>query len=151
MFTCNCEGYERDFKTLSRLKKHEQAAWHKRLTDSEFAKTEAAEKAAEAAEKAAEKADEKTEAAKNDAETARYICNCKGVEQPFKTAQSLKRNKESLSHRILTDPEFAKTEAGKKAEVKCRRFLRIVATWFRKMLLNFAGIKWRKSRDELMF
>ena len=27
------------------------------------------------------------------------------------------------------------------------RFPPIVATWFRKMLLNFAGIKWRKSRD----
>ena len=59
MFTCNCEGYERDFKTLARLKKHEQAASHKRLTDSVFAKTVAAKKATEAAEKAAEKADEK--------------------------------------------------------------------------------------------
>jgi hypothetical protein len=54
-------------------------------------------------------------------QTTRYICNCKGVEQPFKNAQSLKRHKESPSHRRLTDPEFAKTEAANKAEVKCKR------------------------------
>ena len=52
-------------------------------------------------------------AQKNDAETARYICNCKGVEECFSTAQTLKRHKETDSHRILTDPEFAKTEAAK--------------------------------------
>ena len=59
---------------------------------------------------------ENKNAQKNDAETSRYICNCKGVEQCFKTAQTLKRHKESKSHRILTDPEFAKTEAAEKAD-----------------------------------
>ena len=57
----------------------------------------------------------------NAQKTTRYICNCKGVEQPFKTAYCLKRHKESPSHRRLTDPEFAKTEAAEKADVKCKR------------------------------
>ena len=33
----------------------------------------------------------------------------------FTTAQSLKRHKESPSHKRLADPEFAKTEAAEKA------------------------------------
>ena len=40
---------------------------------------------------------------------------------PFATAQTLKRHKVSLSHRRSTDPEFAKTEAAEKADVKCKR------------------------------
>ena len=33
----------------------------------------------------------------------------------FTTAQSLKRHKESPSHRRITDPEFANTEAAEKS------------------------------------
>jgi hypothetical protein len=51
----------------------------------------------------------------------RYICNCKGVEQSFATAYSLNKHTKSAAHRRLTDPEFAKTEAAEKADVKCKR------------------------------
>ena len=57
----------------------------------------------------------------NAQKTTRYICNCKGVEQSFATAQSLNKHTKSITHKRLTDPEFAKTEAAKKAEVKCKR------------------------------
>ena len=44
---------------------------------------------------------------------------CRG--HTFTTAQSLKRHTESPSHRRLTDPEFAKSEAAKKADVAAEK------------------------------
>jgi hypothetical protein len=46
-----------------------------------------------------------------------YYVACCG--HTFTTAQSLKRHKESPSHRRITDPEFAKTEAAEKAVACC--------------------------------
>ena len=57
----------------------------------------------------------------NAQKTTRYICNCKGVEQSFATAKSLNKHKKANTYLRLIDPEFAKTEAANKAEVKCKR------------------------------
>ena len=47
----------------------------------------------------------------NAQKTIRYICNCRGYEHDYKTAQHLKLHLETSLHQRLTDPEFAKTEA----------------------------------------
>ena len=57
----------------------------------------------------------------NAQKTTRYICNCRGYEHDYKTAQHLKLHLETSLHQRLTDPEFAKTEAAEKADVKCKR------------------------------
>ena len=44
-YICNCKGVEQSFATAHSLNKHTKSAAHRRLTDPEFAQTEAAEKA----------------------------------------------------------------------------------------------------------
>ena len=131
-FTC-CEH---TFTTAQSLKRHKKSPSYKRLADPDFAKTEAAEKAAKDAEKAVLHCDfmgcsyetkdpsnlkrhksNHTKAENLAVESGEFIC----CGHDYRTAKRLSIHRLTDKHKGLTDPEFAKTEAAKKAEVKCKR------------------------------
>ena len=49
-------------------------------------------------------------------ESGEFIC----CGHDYGDAKRFNQHRKTVKHKMLTDPEFAKTEAAKKAEVKCK-------------------------------